>query len=351
MDGLLDRLTTMKKDPKFYTHFHPGANFQKISIFEKLNRITLPKSYKTFLTKYNGGMMVYDYQDEFLQSQADYELYKGDSVYLFSIEELKEKYEDLKYREWKVDKKMANPYPIIPFCSLPNNELLVFIHGKKSGEESPVFDAFHEEFPSIWGIVAPDFTSFFAKYIEALGHPETIGNEKTGVASDYFDNPSEIKETPEEILIRTELELQKDPDYAFHHYERAEALMNTNNFAEAYISINKAIEIDSKNAFYYYFRGEILNETKQYRAALVNYDIAVKLKPDDTFYLSCRAGSLFRLNKLTASLKDCNQAIQLNPKSVLPYMMRKEIYLLMGMKDKAEADQIIIDQLKNNKNE
>jgi tetratricopeptide (TPR) repeat protein len=272
-------------------------------------------------------------------------MYKGDSVYLFSIEELREKYEDLKTREWKVDKKMTNPYPIIPFCSLPNNELLVFIHGEKSGSESPVFDAFHEEFPSTWGIVTPNFASFLEKYLDDLGHPETIGDENVGVASDYFDLPSERKETPEEILFRTEQELQNDPDYAFHYYERATAFMKTDNLSDAYLSINKAIEIAPEDAFYYYIRGEILNEAKQYRAALINYDIAVKLKPDDTFYLSCRAGSLFQLNKLSASLNDCNQAINMNPELVLPYMMRKEIYLLMGMKDEAEADQIIIDQI------
>jgi tetratricopeptide (TPR) repeat protein len=178
-----------------------------------------------------------------------------------------------------------------------------------------------------------------------LGNPNTTGDENTGVASDYFDIPTETKETPEEILERTKSDLLERPDHAFFYYERAVAFKDLNNFSDAWLAINKAIELSPKDAFYYFNRGEILSENQQYRAALIDFDIAVKLAPEDTFYLCCRAGSLFRLNKLKPALTDCNTAIELDSKYILPYMMRKEIYLLTGMKDKADADQLIIDQL------
>lgn len=345
IDIVLDRLTKMQTDPKYFIQFKPPCKKEKIVQFEQNFKIRLPLSYKEFLLKFNGRMMLYFFQNKLRSNQSDYDKYKGESVYFLSIEELSEKYADLDSREWKVDTETANPYPIIPFCSLPNNELLVFIHGQKSGNESPVFDAFHDEFPSIWGIVAPDFVSFFSDYLNALGNPKTIGNEKEGVASDYFDIPIEIKETPQDVLNRTESELLERADDAFLYYERSAAFKDLNHLSDAWLAINKAIELSPKDAFYYSHRGEILSDIQQHRAALIDFDIAVKFAPDDTFYLCCRAGSLFRLNKLEPALADCNKAISLDSKAILPYMIRKEIYLLMGRKEKAEADQIIIDQL------
>ena len=345
IDIILNRLSKIQADPKYLARFEPPATNEKIALFEKKFRINLPLSYKKFLLKFNGGLMLYFFREKLLKNRDNFERFKGESVYFLSIEELTDKYDDLKDREWKVDSNTTSPYPLIPFCSLPNSELLVFVNGKKSGEESPVFDAFHEEFPSIWGIVATDFASFLTDYLDALGNPKTIGDEDAGVASDYFDEPSEIKETPEEVLVRTESELLETPDHAFTYCERAEAFKSLDNFSEAFLAINKAIELSPKDAFYYFNRGEILNEAKQHRAALIDFDTAVKFAPEDAFYLSCRAGSLLQLNKLKPAINDCNSAISLDSKSILPYMIRREIYQLLGMEDKAEADQLIIDNL------
>jgi tetratricopeptide (TPR) repeat protein len=345
IESVLTRLDKMIIEPKYFTHFAKPVRVEKIRIFEKLNRILLPLSYKAFLERHNGGMILYNYQSEFLQTHADYEMYKGDAIYFLSIEEIEHKYSDLKSRKWKVSSKTASPYPIIPFCSLPNNELLVFVSGAKSANESPVFDAFHEEFPTTWGIVASDFSSFLSAYLDKLGHPTIIGDEKAGLASDYFDAPKESGETPDEVLIRTELELQKDPDYAYYHYERSLAFLKKDNLAEAYQAITKAVELAPKDPFYYFMSGEVLKEAKKYRAALINYDTALKFKPNDSFYLCCRAEMLIKLNKLDAALNDCNKSIELFPDYTLAYMVRKEIYLLMGLNNKADADDRIIDDL------
>ncbi len=310
INSVLARLEEMSIEPYYLIHFADPAEQAKIIRFEKEFKINLPESYKKFLKKHNGGMLLYDYQSESLQT--DYEMFKGEAIYFLSIEEITERYTALKNREWKVSKEKASPYPIIPFCSLPNNELLVFIHGSKSAKESPVFDAFHEEFPSTWGIVAPDFTNFLANYLETLGHPGTMGDEEKAVASDYFDEVKEQKETPEEILSRTAEDLIKEPDHAFYHYERAAAFQELGNISEAYQAIQKALEFEPEDAFYNFIQGEILNESQKYRAALISFDTAVKLKPNDTYYLCSRAAALYRLNKFKPSINDCNQAIKMD---------------------------------------
>ncbi len=350
IDILLERLDRMRLEPDYFTHFAKPASKDKIMQFEKKFQISLPKSHKRFLSKFNGGMMLYDYQSEFLQTHADYEMYKGDAVYLLSIEEITQRYAQLENRSWKVDRAVTHPYPIIPFCSLPNNELLVFVYGDKSGDESPVFDAYHEEFPSTWGMVAPDFTSFLASYLEALGHPPTMGDEEIGVAADFLDkkeveDDEEREETPQEVIRRVSEQLPMEPDRAFLYYEKANAHKDMGQYSEAYEEIGRAIELDRSDPFYYFIRGEILTQTDQHRAALIDFDTAVNLKPDETLYLCCRAGSLFYLNKLKPSIDDCNQAIELDSRCLLAYMMRKEIYEVMGMDDLAEADQMMIDRL------
>lgn len=348
IDALLDRLDQIRLEPKFPTHFAIPASNDKIVRFERKFQVNLPLSYKKFLLKNNGGMMLSNFPAKSLQTDDDYEKYKGEAVYFLSIEEITHKYAQLENRSWKVNREITTPYPVIPFCALPNNELLVFVHGLKSGDESPVFDAFHEEFPSTWGMVTPDFTSFFEIYLDAFGNPPTMGDEGAGVAADFMDkkeNEEEEEETPQEVIRRTCEQLADEPDRAFLHYEKAVAYKDLGEYSEAYLAISRAIELDRQDPFYYFIRGEILTDTQQHRAALVDFDTAVNLKPEDTFYLCCRAESLLKLNKLKPSIDDCNHAIELDSRCLLAYMMRKEIFELMGIEDQAEADQRIIDKL------
>jgi len=379
IEKVLERLAALKADPNYYARFNFPAAREKILRFEKLTGVRLPLSHKKFLKRHNGGMIVFT-------SLTENDKYKTESACLLSIEEITERYSDLKSRAWKVNSGMTDLYPIIPFCSLPNNEVLVFIYGQKSGDESPVFDAFHESFPSEWGIVAPDFTSFLSTYLDTHGHPEVLGDEEAGVASDYIDEIAvtgeaeketagetvgeaeketagetvgeaeketdgetvgeTVKETPDETLTRTEAELKINPDSPFTCYERALALKEKGDIEQAYLYITRAIETDGQDAFYSYIRGAILSDAGEYRAALIDYDVSVRLKPDDTFFLYSRAESLYHLEMLHASLDDCNKIIEMEDNNLLAYMLRIDVYEALKMEDTASDDQQVIDRLR-----
>jgi len=345
IEKVLQRLEAMEKNPGQYTFFNPPAQEKLLAHFEKKSGIKLPLSYSRFLMKYNGGMFLHPHQSVFIQSQVDYDLFKANTVYLMGIEEITEKYADLSCTRWKIENQHASPYPIIPFCTLPNNELLIFVHSRKAGSESPVFDAFHEEFPDSWGLVAHDFASFLSDYLDSLGHPEIIGDEFLGTAADYFEEVDTKPNTKTKEMPIASNEPNPEPGNAFEIYEKANQHKEAGEYKEAYELISKAIKLDPHDPFYYFIRGEILTETAQHRAALIDFDVAVKLAPTDTLYLCCRAGSLFRLNKVKAAFDDCNAAIEQDSEYLLAYMMRKEIFEFMGMEDKAEADQRIIDRL------
>ncbi len=345
IEKTLVRLEKMERDSDLCTNFYPPIDSQKLAYFEKKMGVPLPISYQKFLLKFNGGMFLDAYYSGKTAIQIDLESCEANTVYLLGIEEIAERYAELSSRSWKMNSEKACPYPIIPFCSLPNSELLVFVHSKKAGSESPVFDAYHEEFPETWGIVANDFTNFLAQYLDAMGSPETMGDEELGVVADYLDEQMGYSDGAyvESMEIDGEKDVPEENEFAL--YERAIGLKDAGNYKEAYELISKAIELNMRDPFYHFIRGEILTETEQHRAALIDFDIAVKLAPKDTLYLCCRAGSLFKLNKVKAAFDDCNMAIEEDSRYVLAYMMRKEIYEFMGIEDKAEADQRIIDRL------
>src|SRR5690606_18292144 len=99
MEKVLERLAAMKADPDYYARFNFPAASTKILRFEKLTGVRLPLSHKKFLKRHNGGMIVFT-------SLTEYDKHKAESVCLLSIEEIAERYSDLKSRGWKVNSGM-----------------------------------------------------------------------------------------------------------------------------------------------------------------------------------------------------------------------------------------------------
>lgn len=345
IDILLDKLVKMKASPDYFTHFNPPANELKTIIFEKMNQIYLPDSFKKFLKLFNGGMMVFDYQDEFLQTQADFDMYKKDSVYLLSIDELEKKYAHMCTLALQRGNRNMHPYPFIPFCTLPDHTFLLFVTKPDSVIESPVFLGCHNKSEKTWGMIAPDFASFFELYLHHLGHPPIV-EDQNEVGTDFFELLVKNQRITEFIKTNKQ-NLLNLKEQAFNFYQQALDFRRQDDFLNAYFFISKAIKITADDAFYYFFRGEILKEVKKYRAAIIDYDIAVKLDSTNSFYVCCRAEIFVLMKQFDKAISDCNLAINIYSKSILPYYLRKDIYLTLGEINKAEADQKTIDILEN----
>jgi hypothetical protein len=255
-DILLNRLAKMKASPDYFTHFNPPANQLKTIIFEKMNQINLPDSFKKFLKLFNGGMMVYDYQDEFLQTQADFEMYKRDSVYLLSIEEVEKKYAHMCTLALQRGNRNVHPYPFIPFCELPDNTFLLFVNKPDSVIESPVFLGSHRRSEKNMGAACSRFYKFPRMVLHHLGHPPVIEREKDGSATDFFELLVKNQKTSP-YLQTQELSLLNEKEQAFYFYQKALDFTYQDDFLNAYSFISNAIETNPADAFYYFFRGEI----------------------------------------------------------------------------------------------
>ena len=341
LSRLLSRLEIMKSTSGNHVHFNSPANALKINIFEKMNHVQLPGSFKKFLLKYNGGMMLYNYQADFLQTQADFDLYKKESVYLLSIEEITEKYATMVSLAVQRGNN-AYPYPFIPFCILPDKRFLSFVSLPDSQTESPVFIGTHRQSEKLWNWVSSGFPDFFEHYIDEKGHPKFSNTDVNKNAHHFFNTHGVGAEIRKGTNSLNNLSAK---ERAHYYYEQALQHNKSDKYFESWELIGKAINEESNNAFYYFFRAEILNLTKQFRAALIDYDSALKLEPENSFYWCCRAEVFIQLKKLDLALEDCSQALQIDPKSTLAYFLRKQVYMKMGNLELAENDQQKIDEL------
>ncbi|QGY47498.1 tetratricopeptide repeat protein [Maribellus comscasis] len=322
-------------------HFSSPANELKINIFERINQVQLPDSFKKFLLEYNGGMMLYDYQADFIQTQADFDLYKKESVYLLSIEEITEKYANMVSLAVQRGNNI-HPYPFIPFCTLPDKSFLSFVSLSDSHTESPVFIGTHRQSEKLWNWVSSGFPDFLKHYMDKNGHPEFSDTDVNKNAHHFFNALGVGEEIRKGANSLNSLSAKERARY---YYEQALQHNKSDKYFESWELISKAINEESNNAFYYFFRAEILNLTKQFRAALIDYDSALKLEPENSFYWCCRAEVFIQLKKLNRALEDCSQALQIDPKNTLAYFLRKQVYLKMGNLELAEKDQQKIDEL------
>ena len=162
--------------------FNESAQTMDILNFEAELGIQLPLSYIIFLENYDGGFMCGKYQAKMIKENTSFEDAKWNSTTFFSLDEIKEIYEDKSRTNWKLFDKKYGQYPFIPFCRTSTGELLIFANPLNKERESPIFDAFHEEFPTAWGMLFNNFTELFETYVNSDGNIPTTSYKKPTAA-------------------------------------------------------------------------------------------------------------------------------------------------------------------------
>ncbi|MEE4256230.1 MAG: SMI1/KNR4 family protein [Bacteroidales bacterium] len=343
---VLERLDNLIGNGPVPAFFKNPAPADQIRSFEKRLGLRLPESYKAFLQYANGGMIITDELNSVLDYAANPEDVKWNANYLYSIEEVEEKYKEMQSWNYGIPFGNVAPYPFIPFCHTESGEHLVFINLKAGETESVVLDAYHEETPETWGVVAGDFTAFLEDYVNSSGYPNVLGELENGSALDFIEDDIEEEEpSPEHILLITEKKLNQDPDDDWQHALRGMAYRDLGNYPLALEHLNRAIELDPTDAYYYFCRGSLLLDAGKTRPALIDFDIAVKFDPDDPLYLNMRAIALMDKGKLSRALSDLDRAIEIDGKNVLSYMLREKLYTEMGESEKAARDAAMVEKL------
>ncbi len=347
----ISRLDILIGDGPAPCYFNNPASKEDIAAFEQRTGLKLSDSYKVFLEFTNGGMIISEEMKGLLKQENGLETVKWNANYLYSLEEVEKQYREMESWNFGIPAQNISRYPFIPFCHTKDGEHLVFIHLGDDENESEILDAFHEESPESWGLVAKDFNEFLDHYISAYGYPDVFGDVSKGSALDLIE-PLMVNEgdepSPEQEIAHANNELKINPDDHWQLMVRGLAYADKGMTEKALRDFNRAIELESTDPFYYFSRGRLYNDAGKNRPALIDFDTAVKLDPDSLLYLNFRAIAFVEMNKPEAALEDVNKVIEKDDTDKLAYLIREDIYRTAGEIEKADADSRKIDELNEN---
>ncbi len=180
----------IKANPELY-FFNDGADILEIIDFEVETCIILPYSYKCFISYFNGGFISRLPLKNPAENIGELETLEWNSNHIFGLDEIAEHFQKLKGMNWKNYDENPEHYPFIPVCQTESGEYLIFVNLLNKDEESPVFDAFHEEFPSSWGTLYNNFGELLSDYVHLEGLIDTTSYEEPTVA-EYLKKSKEF---------------------------------------------------------------------------------------------------------------------------------------------------------------
>ncbi len=337
------------KTPKF--NFNAGIARDKIELLEKAFGVILPESYRQFLEKYNGGMILEE-EDSYYDDMTDWEPDgpKYSSFYFYSLAELQAKYIEVKRIDWLLDGSIKGNYPFIPICSTPKQELIFVISQKGLKNESPVFIGRDDSDNFACTKIAPDFNTFLGYYIKGDGFPALLPDDAEPDWQTFIDKNSILdiantEEADKEIIERNTAHLQLFPESGWSYNERGISYRDLGQRQLALEDFNKSIEINNKQPFSYYCRGAMILEFGSKRKALIDLDIAVKLDPRSKLFITGRADAFHKLGKLDKALTDCNKVLSEDDRYELALYVRERVYRSIGEDELARADSDLIDEI------
>lgn len=171
----------IKTRPELY-FFNDGAEILEIIDFEVETGIILPYSYKCYISYFNGGFISRFPLENPSEDIDQLETLEWNSNHIFGLDEIRIHYRKLKGMNWKNYDENPEHYPFIPVCQTESGEYLIFVNPLNKDEESPVFDAFHEEFPSSWGVLYDNFSELLNDYVSLEGLIDTTSYDEPTVA-------------------------------------------------------------------------------------------------------------------------------------------------------------------------
>lgn len=337
--------------PKY--NFNRHLDSEEMETFEKTYRIVLPDSYKNFLERFDGGMILEE-SESFYIDMLDWEPDgpKWSSFYLYTLEELEYKYIDLKSENWLMDEGFKGIYPIIPICNTPRQELLFLVNQPGLKKESPVFSSIKESGKYICTKIADNFNTFLGFYIESDGFPALIPDDiepswEVFMKKNNILNIAYEEETYKETIKRITALIKVNPKYSWNYYRRGTAYKHEGQLKLALADFNKAIKVNEKESLFYYCRGILLLDHGSKRKSLIDLDIAVKMDPESKLFITGRANALQKLGKLEKALTDCNSVLDVDERYWMALYVRERVYKAMGEEELALADSDLIDEINN----
>ncbi len=117
---------------------------------------------------------------------------------------------------------------------------------------------------------------------------------------------------PQEAFVSFDKATEINTQFVQAWRERGEMLLWLRRYQEALVSVDKALSLKSEDFMLYYWRGMVLHALKRYTEAVEAYSQAININP--TYYLyKVRSAAHQMLGNHQEALADSNKAIELNP--------------------------------------
>jgi tetratricopeptide (TPR) repeat protein len=128
------------------------------------------------------------------------------------------------------------------------------------------------------------------------------------------------------------------PDRAEAWCDRANFLLELDEFHKAIADSTRAIQLDAKLAAAWAARGEAYRKVEQYDKAIADCSKAIELNEKYALGWSTRGNSYLQLRQYEKALTDCSRAIQLDPTRQFAWYTRGNAYQALGDHKNALAD-------------
>ncbi|MFK5981854.1 MAG: SMI1/KNR4 family protein [Flavobacteriaceae bacterium] len=337
--------------PKY--NFNIRIKRDEIETFGKAYGIILSEAYIQFLERFNGGMIL-EFEETFYIDMTQWEPDgpKWSSFYFYNLNELIEKYRDLRLENWLFDEDFNGLYPIIPICETPGpaHNIIFTVSNKGLTNDSPVFSSVKVSGKYQCTKIARGFNTFLGYYIESDGFPALLPDDIEPSWQVFFEKNNLLsiankEETYLENIAKCTAHLKLFPNNEWSYCERGNTHKYNGHLKLAIKDFNKAIELDDHKGFFYYCRGDLVLEHGNPRKALIDLDIAVNLEPDNKMFLHKRAEAFLELNMLEKALEDCNTVLDIDDKDIFALQTRIKVYNALGEPEKAAIDTNLLNSI------
>ena len=139
----------------------------------------------------------------------------------------------------------------------------------------------------------------------------------------------------EDAVIKYDLAIQLDPDFAPQHNNRGNALQEMHRFDEALVSYSKAISLDPSYGDALNNQGNVLVELNKFEEALLSYTKAINLNSSDSELFFNRGICFDKLKRFDDALADYDYAIAIDSNYVEAYFNKGVVYSQLNAFDKA----------------
>ena len=170
----------------------------------------------------------------------------------------------------------------------------------------------------------------------------------TGPVADLFALQDQLAE---QILKQTQIKIteqEKQQVYkriqetssltAYEFYARAREAYSKDDWIQAMLDYNRAIELDPQYVKAYNNRGLVYSALKEYFKAIADYNQALELDPKSAPTYTNRGNAYFELKEYFKAISDYNQALELKPKLAQAYYKRGNAYFELKDYIKAISD-------------